>query len=437
MPDPNLLNTPNGIYINGDLFGELFIEEVTAEFRDAYIIGFVRDLKSGGLRLSSHYINHPEQHLRDIQHYPQSLTTLLEHSQFDMGVRQFVQQLDADLIQQLTDLNMDHLAAYALIHNHPELRSLFNRPLILMAAYHRLYRFEKLNITDVTDYRQWFPQLFFRESFTAGFYRALAKIDLTDPSAAVSTVDYLIRNFSTLHRHIADITVIDPNGLKHALPLLYAHPALLTARWFSLDLIRSSQQATTISRLFTHTRDLLRQSGVANWQQTLLRQARTVDDVQRLHDRRVTIRPVAPQLNTPFPTFGLLDSDDCHIVCGSDELIAIAADFRNCARIFVEPALQSLLVHVLYSQGDDKGLLQIDVRNLQSPVITEFSAPDNNTVSKAAWQAIEKWILAGVTERSEIAQAPLLESLYKQRPQRTSVREPLGRYAFPDLSLAA
>lgn len=153
--------------INGELFGELVFEDIADEYRDTYVIGFVRQLEREDFRLESYYVNQEEQIAKPVHHCPHELTGLLAAARSDEAIASFTRLLDQGLIGRLVEAGMDSLAAYALLHNHPGLERHIGKPLILMAAYIRLYRFEKLEVKN----HEAFEECFRSYSFASGYRR--------------------------------------------------------------------------------------------------------------------------------------------------------------------------------------------------------------------------------------------------------------------------
>ena len=380
--------------INGELFGEMVFHDIADEYRDTYVIGFIRQWNRNEFRLTSYYLNEKEQFSKPVHHYPQKLSDLQTGALKDPRISSFYNQLDQILVSQLITVGMDSLAAYALLHNHPALRPLLKKPLLLMAAYIRLYRFEKLNVEHHEAYERWFPKLFFKERLSKGVYRVLSRLDISDPTEAVSAAEYIIRNYEHIKPILRGRGTLSPGALRESIIKLVRFPELIHARWFQVECFRDKEACEQATQLYSHTKELLHAAGNADWRQTLLKQMRTVDQLLRLHDRyipRSLIQSGIPP-ETALPDFDIEDDDYFTILRTAGSLLEIADKFQNCAAIFAAPSARGLLLHAFYQRDDETGLLQINTEDLNAPSIAEFKGPTNRAVSKQAWEDAWSWL---------------------------------------------
>lgn len=380
--------------LNGELFGELVFHEIADEHRDTYVIGFARQLERSEFRLESYYLNDPEQSSRPVHHYPQTLSELREVARQDQAIDSFVCQLDPALVDQLISAGMDSLAAYALIYNHPPLKSYLSKPLVLMAAYIRLYRFEKVIQDGQYDFTRWFPKLFFKQKLSKGTYRALSRVNTNDPKLAVSAAEYIIRNYPQLRFIMRGNGPISPSALREAIFALGQYPELVNAKWFYVEQFRDAAHCRAIAMLYYHTKLLLTQAGVENMQHTVLRQITTIQQLEQIHDRYVpqSLNHASISASAKLPNFGIADNEHFSVLNTAGELMRIAEEFENCAAIFVHAAVEGRLLHARYHRGDTRGLLQINTTDPNRPFINEFKGPRNINLPHSAWSDVVAWI---------------------------------------------
>lgn len=415
--------------INGELFGELVFQDIADEYRDTYVIGFVRQLEREDFRLESYYVNQEEQIAKPVHHYPHELTGLLAAARSDEAIASFTRLLDQGLIGRLVEAGMDSLAAYALLHNHPGLERHIGKPLILMAAYIRLYRFEKLEVKNHEAFEEWFPKLFFKNRLTKGVYKALSRIDISDPRSAVSAAEYIIRNYDHMKPLLRGSGVLFPDSIRETIFGVGRHPELIGAKWFYIEQFPNKESCMEVIRLYFHTRELLISALVIDWRRILLKQVSSIDQLHRMHDRYIpeSLRKINVPPGTPLPDYDIADNEFFTIVKTAGELLVIADEFRNCVGIFVVPSVGGALVHALYRRGAEKGLMQIDTRNPKSPFITEFKQPFNEEASKRAWEDAYHWLSSCAPENGELSYRALLFEAAGGRPP-DSVEENSARY---------
>ncbi len=111
------------------LFGEFLFYDRSDKREDVYVIGL--EYSDNQPKIYSRYICREDQSLREMHYYPQSLTELKIASQYDPGTYNFYKSLDTSLVHDLIACDLDSLSVYAAVHNHPELRWLITKPMLL------------------------------------------------------------------------------------------------------------------------------------------------------------------------------------------------------------------------------------------------------------------------------------------------------------------
>jgi hypothetical protein len=411
-----LLRTPQGVYINGRLFCEIGFHEKKGARCSNYVVGLRKKMPGvvgEPYILEAYYTNHASKHTKNISKIPCSLSGIRVTAILDAKVKEFLQQLDETLVDHLIAANLDNINIYALLQNYPELKLLLHRPVIVLAAYYRLDKFEEYFHSSKIPpaYEEWLPRLYGVQSFPKSLYRALEKIDLRNSESVVSGIPFLARVIKAAPVIISRSNAINMDVIRVIDRLVDIHPAITRTSWFSLDIVPSVHEAERVQVLLNHTEQLLNRLDVSNWEQALYRQTKSISDVLRLHDRYAERDSRIEFPNRKFPIFDLRETENCTIVKDSDELRMIAKSFHNCAAIFADEAAEGRLVHVLYKEKYDKALLQIDVADPEKAVVLEYSAPCNKPASSHAFSAARRWIREGIPSAGGISKERLLKSL--------------------------
>lgn len=257
-----------------------------------------------------------------------------------------------------------------------------------------------------------FPKLFFRERLSKGTYRALSRIDTSDPKSAVSAAEYVIRNYEPIKRLLAGNNTLIPAVIREVIFGVGRFPELLDAKWYYVEQFSDVKACTDALRLYSDTRALLQAALVQDWRRLLLKQVVTVEHLARLHDRYIPHSLV--NINIPPHTllsdYGIVDNDYFSVVKSAGELLVWAKKLNNCAGIFVEPSVAGNYVHAVYMRGEEKGLLQINTEDFRKPYLTEFKQSQNREVSSRAWEDASLWLRDCTPRQGELAYSALIMS---------------------------
>lgn len=345
-------------------------------------------------------------------------------------LRSINSQLDQSCAQMLIDAGLDDLLVYALVYHHPALKELIKYPLILLVI---AYRFPLLRnktnqkIAQVPDYRVCLPLLLNVSSLSRSAYRTLAKIPIRDPRSTIIAAARIAKYFQTRHQIFARFEELAPPTIN---VIVKNDVELLLSKWLPEEFFTCKDIRDQILQLTDETKYYLAVNMTTNWRQTLYHQPRTLVDVLRLNHRLFErLFPIPESLSKrAFPDFGITDTRHCKLVRTPTQLINISKEFHNCVGDYVYEGVSGETLHIIYQNGTDKSLLQIDIKDPSHPRVTEFKAPWNQYPSQAAWREMETYLITGFPLHGKINKLHLLAEF--EITEASGVFEPKSHYSF-------